>query len=75
MKITEAKPVGEEQIEEGDCGQIVEVRSEQGFVVQARPGGVLITRLQPAGRREMSAADFLRGVRLDKGARFESVDV
>jgi len=53
MKITEAKPVGEEEIEEGDCGQIVEVRSGQGFVVQARPGGVLITRLQPAGRREM----------------------
>jgi len=75
IKITNARPVAQADIEEGDCGQITEIRLEDGFVVQAKPGGVLVTRLQPAGRQEMSAADFLRGARLSKGARFESVDV
>jgi len=72
IKITKARPVAQADLEEGDCGEIVEIRLEDGCVVQARPGGVLVTRLQPAGRQEMSAADFLRGARLTKGTRFES---
>jgi len=75
IKITNARPVAQGGFEEGDCGQIVEIRQQEGFVVQARPDGVLVTQLQPAGRQQMSAADFLRGARLNKGARFESVDV
>ncbi len=75
INITKAKLVAQGDFEEGDCGQITEVRPEDGFVVQARPDGVLVTRLQPAGRQEMSAADFLRGARLNKGARFESIDI
>ena len=75
IKITNARLVGQAEFEEGDCGQIVEIGGEDGFVVQAKPGGVLVTQLQPAGRQQMSAADFLRGARLNKGARFESVDV
>ncbi len=75
IKITSARPITQTDLEEGDCGQITEIRPEEGFVVQAKPGGVLVTRLQAAGRREMPAADFARGARLNKGARFESVDV
>lgn len=75
IKITNARPVAQADFEEGDCGQIAEIRPEDGFVVQAKPGGVLVTQLQPAGRQEMSTADFLRGARLNKGARFASVDV
>jgi len=75
IKITNARAIAQADFEEGDCGQITETMLEDGFVVQAKPGGVLVTRLQPAGRREMRAADFLRGARLNKGARFESVDV
>ena len=75
IKITNARSVAQADFEEGDCGQIAEIRPEDGFVVQARPGGVLVTQLQPAGRQQMSAADFLRGARLNTGARFESVDV
>jgi len=75
INITQAKFVAQANFQEGDCGQIVEIRSEDGFVVQAMPDGVFVTQLQSAGRQEMSAADFLRGARLSKGARFESVDV
>ena len=75
IKITKARLVAQADFEEGDCGQIAEVRPEDGFVVQAKPGGVLVTQLQPAGRQQMPAADFLRGARLSRGARFESVDV
>jgi len=73
IKISNARAIAQADFEEGNCGQIVEIRQQEGFVVQARPGGVLVTRLQPAGRQEMSAADFLRGARLNKGARFESI--
>ncbi len=75
INITKANLVAQADFEEGDCGQIAEIRQQEGFVVQTRPDGVLVTQLQPAGRQEMSAADFLRGARLNKGARFESVDV
>ncbi len=75
IKITSANAIAQADFEEGDCGQIVEIRQQEGFVVQAKPGEVLITRLQPAGRQEMSAVDFLRGARLSKGARFESVNI
>jgi len=75
IEITKAKPVAQEDFQEGDCGQIVEVRGEDGFVVQAKPDGVLVTQLQPSGGQQMSAADFLRGARLNKGAQFKSVNV
>ncbi|MFG0261626.1 MAG: methionyl-tRNA formyltransferase [Novipirellula sp. JB048] len=38
---------------------------EQGFKVAAQDRWVLITRLQPAGKREMAGAEFLRGHQID----------
>ncbi len=75
IKIVSANAIAQADFEEGDCGQIVERRGEDGFVVQAEKGGVLVRQLQPAGRQEMLAADFLRGARLNKGVRFESIDI
>ncbi|MBC7352088.1 MAG: hypothetical protein H5U08_06995, partial [Thermogutta sp.] len=43
---------------------------KSGIVVAAGQGGVVITRLQPAGKRMMSADEFLRGYRLQPGDRF-----
>ncbi len=75
LKITQAAVVGAEQYGGGDCGEVVEIISGEGFVVQAKPGAVLIRELQPAGRRIMSAADFVRGARLKEGTRLEPISI
>lgn len=47
------------------------VRADKtGIVVAAGEGGVVITRLQPAGKRMMTADEFLRGYHLKVGDRF-----
>ncbi len=33
-------------------------------------GAYLVTRLKPGGKREMEAAEFVRGARLPEGAAF-----
>ncbi len=54
---------------EGTPGEIVEIASDRGPVVAAGAGAVEITRLQPAGKRSMSGAEFSRGARLHPGDR------
>lgn len=49
-------------------GSIVKV--DQQLVVATGDGAVEIVELQPAGKRSMSAADFLRGNRVSVGDRF-----
>jgi len=39
-------------------------------IVAALPGCVRLRRVQPAGRREMDAGDWIRGARLAEGERF-----
>lgn len=50
-------------------GEVVEVVPGEGFVVQAGDEAVLVLEVQPAGRRRMPAADYLRGHRLPPGTR------
>ncbi len=40
-----------------------------GILVRAGAGCLLLTQVQPEGKRPMRAADFARGARLDRGAR------
>ena len=40
-----------------------------GILVRAGEGCLLLTQVQPEGKRPMSAADFGRGARLERGAR------
>ena len=44
---------------------------EHPLVVACAAGALSIRRVKPAGRREMSAADFLRGTPVEPAARFE----
>ncbi|MGQ9562579.1 MAG: methionyl-tRNA formyltransferase [Thermogutta sp.] len=43
---------------------------KSGIVVATGQGGVVIKQIQPAGRRVMTAEEFLRGYRLQIGDRF-----
>jgi methionyl-tRNA formyltransferase len=52
-------------------GTVLGVTGE-GVMVACDPGVLLVTRVKPEGRREMSAAEWARGARLERGARFEA---
>jgi methionyl-tRNA formyltransferase len=66
LKVFAARAV--EGAEPGEPGRIVEV-SKVGFVVAAGDGGVRPLELAPAGRRRMSAVDFVNGFRPAAGER------
>jgi methionyl-tRNA formyltransferase len=46
--------------------------ADERLLVRAGGGGVEIVRLRPEGKRDMTAADFLRGYPVEPGDRFET---
>lgn len=50
-------------------GTVIEAGAS-GIVVQTGNGKLLLTEIQPAGKRAMSAAEWLKGARLEAGAVF-----
>ncbi|MDQ7819827.1 MAG: methionyl-tRNA formyltransferase [Armatimonadota bacterium] len=65
LKIWRAQPVEAS----GPPGTVVEVRPGDGIVVACGQGGLLITEVQPEGRRRMTADEYVRGSRLAAGER------
>lgn len=55
----------------GACGEVMAV-SKSGIVVQAGDGAVVLTRLQPPGKKEMDAASFINGYQVKHGDRYTS---
>jgi len=53
----------------GRPGEVVEV-SKNGITVACRAGGISIKRLKPAGKKGMSAAEFLNGNKVQTGEFF-----
>ncbi len=52
-------------------GEVIELVPDNGFLVAAGDGyAVKVLSVQPAGKKYMSASEFLRGYRLKKGDRF-----
>lgn len=47
-------------------GSVIDSTAE-GVAVACRPGALLVTRVKPEGRAEMTAADWARGARLERG--------
>ncbi len=50
----------------GAAGQIVEIRGQR-MIVRAGSGAVALTRVQPESGRPMSAGDYARGARMERG--------
>ncbi|MET0999471.1 MAG: methionyl-tRNA formyltransferase [Marmoricola sp.] len=65
IKLGPAHPVGRERL---DPGQLEVTRS--AVFVGTASGPVQLGRVKPHGRKEMDAADWARGARLDSTARF-----
>lgn len=55
---------------EGEPGVVLDVDGERGLLVAAGRGAVAVREVQPAGKRRMSAAEWLRGRGLGVGERF-----
>ncbi len=71
LKIFAARPAKILIPEGGIPGQVMEFTSE-GFIVSTGDppsGGLLVSRVQPAGRKAMSAVDYLKGYRFQRGDR------
>ncbi|MCR4441178.1 MAG: methionyl-tRNA formyltransferase [Peptococcaceae bacterium] len=71
LKIRETK-VWEISGREALPGTVLHIVKGQGFVVQAGEGSVLVTRVQPEGKKAMTASSFINGYRLREGFLFES---
>jgi methionyl-tRNA formyltransferase len=54
----------------GVPGQVVGLVKGEGFLIKAGKGTVLITEVQPAGKRRMSASEFMAGNKLQVGEIF-----
>lgn len=48
-------------------GVVVELDKKAGPIIQTGSGRLLLTEVQPAGRKRMSGAEFLRGYRISPG--------
>lgn len=59
----------------GQIGRLLTTDSKQEVAVGCGRGRVVIERVQPAGKKEMDAIDFLNGHRLGAGDRFGVEDV
>lgn len=53
----------------GEPGQVVEIADHDGPVVRTGEDCLVVRQLQPAGKRSMSGAEFLRGARMCVGER------
>ena len=56
----------------GEPGEIVYLIKNLGAVVQAGANKLLLTEVQPAGKRSQSGWDFVNGMRLNLGEKLES---
>jgi methionyl-tRNA formyltransferase len=54
----------------GEPGTVIDADPEAGVLVAAGEGAVRVREVQPAGRRRMSAAEWVRGRGVRAGARF-----
>jgi methionyl-tRNA formyltransferase len=66
LKIWQASVVNRNK---GEPGQVCEIRPQEGFVVSAGEGAVLVLELQAENRRRLSAAEWLHGNPLQEGER------
>lgn len=55
-------------------GTVVEVDKKKGFfMVQTKRGVLLVEKVKPSGKREMTVTEFLNGRDIKKGERFSNV--
>lgn len=71
-RLTLLKTAIEDPAAAGRPGEIARVERERGFLIQCAPGRLWIRDVQPEGKKPISAADFLNGLRLKAGDRLDT---
>jgi methionyl-tRNA formyltransferase len=71
LKIRRAEP--RQTVSTASPGEVLALEKDKGFLVKCLSGALLVTRVQPEGKREMTALDFWNGFRLKPGNRFQEV--
>ncbi|MBT2581892.1 methionyl-tRNA formyltransferase [Planococcus sp. ISL-109] len=59
-----------DSVKTAEPGEVLEL-TEDAIIVQTGEGALAIKELQPAGKKRMTAQDYLRGPKLQAGDRFE----
>lgn len=54
----------------GEAGTVIEAEGKHGLIVGTGEGVLALDEVQPAGKKRMSGADFVRGYRIEVGERF-----
>ena len=67
LKVVRARPLHDLPLAK-PAGTLLQV-TEEGVVVACRRGALLLERVKPEGRSEMSAADWARGARVTEDER------
>jgi methionyl-tRNA formyltransferase len=70
VKITASEAVDTVSSEDKFVGTVVELRKNLGFVIWTGAGSLLVTEVQPAGKRSQTGWDFANGARLKVGDVF-----
>ncbi len=53
----------------GEAGTVIEADGKRGLIVGTGEGVLALDEVQPAGKRRMSGADFVRGYRIEVGEK------
>ena len=56
--------------EQGEAGTVIDADGKRGFIVGTGKGALVLDEVQPAGKKRMSGADFVRGYRIEVGEKF-----
>lgn len=72
-RVTVLRTSVDEESSAGTEGEILRVERPKGILIQCRSGRVWLREVQPEGKKQLPAADFLNGVRLRAGDRLETV--
>lgn len=67
VKLWRARPLA---LRDGSPGTVLRASAAEGLVVACADGALALEELQKAGGKRLSAADFLRGTRLEPGRQF-----
>ena len=55
---------------QGEAGTVIGADGKRGLIVGTGEGALVLDEVQPAGKRRMSGADFVRGYRIEVGEKF-----
>jgi len=70
---TSVGPISDSDKESLPSGTVISVGKTQGILIQCHPGQIWVVVVQPEGKRQIPAADFVNGLRLKPGDRLACI--